>query len=50
MKLSFGNFDRPEHKYLLIQKGTVEYFPKNPVVSKGNIKAHKKIEELLYGK
>jgi len=49
LKLSFGNFDRPEHKYLLIRDGKISYFPKMPVLSLGNIKAHKKIEELLNG-
>ncbi|WP_281951092.1 tRNA (guanosine(46)-N7)-methyltransferase TrmB [Nitrosophilus kaiyonis] len=50
IKISFGNFDRPEHKYLLITKNKIEYFPKKPVLSRGNIKAHKKIEEILNGK
>ncbi len=48
MELSFGSFDRPEHKYLLMQEDTIEYFPKPPVPSKANKKAHIKIEEALH--
>ncbi len=47
LELSFGSFDRPEHKYILIDKEGARYFPKKPVASGANIKAHKKIEELL---
>ena len=46
VELSFGSFDRPEHRFLLIDK-EIHYFPKPPVPSKANIAAHKKIEELL---
>lgn len=50
IKVSFGNFDRPEHKYLLTDENKIYYFPKKPVLSKSNIKAHKKMEEMLNGK
>ncbi|WP_187648317.1 tRNA (guanosine(46)-N7)-methyltransferase TrmB [Nitrosophilus labii] len=50
LRLSFGNFDRPEHKYILIEGKNASYFSKKPVLSKANIEAHKKIEELLHGK
>ena len=46
IELSFGSFDRPEHRYLLIDKD-IKYFPKMPVPSRANIAAHKRIEELL---
>ena len=46
-KLSFGNFNRPEHRYILIDGNGARYFPKKPVASSANIEAHKKIEELL---
>ncbi len=49
MKLSFGAFDRPEHKYIVILPNKCEYFPKKPILSKANVSAHKKIEEILYG-
>ena len=47
LELSFGSFDRPEHKYILIEEEGAEYFPKAPIASRANIKAHKKIEELF---
>ena len=49
LRLSFGSFDRPEHKYLLIKNGSVSYYPKKPVLSRSNIKAHMKIAEILSG-
>ena len=49
VKLSFGSFDRPEHKYLLATRYGLEYYPIPPVASKANYKAHKKIEELIHG-
>ncbi len=48
LELSFGSFDRPEHKYLLMEEDTIQYFPKPPVPSKANKKAHIKIEESLH--
>jgi tRNA (guanine-N7-)-methyltransferase len=50
LELSFGSFNRPEHKYILIKESGANYFPKRPVASLANIKAHKKIEEMLNGK
>ncbi len=47
LELSFGSFDRPEHKYILFDKSKARYFPTKPVVSRANIAAHKKIKELL---
>ena len=49
LRLSFGSFDRPEHKYLLIKNGTITYYPKKPVLSRANAKAHAKIAEMLRG-
>ncbi len=49
LEVSFGSFDRPEHKYILLSKDSAQYFPKKPVASQANIQAHKKIEELLNG-
>ena len=49
VKLSFGSFDRPEHKYLLITHEGIEYYPIPPVASNANYKAHKKIEEWIHG-
>ncbi|NPA04449.1 MAG: tRNA (guanosine(46)-N7)-methyltransferase TrmB [Epsilonproteobacteria bacterium] len=47
LKLSFGDFERPTHTYLLIDKKGATYFAKKPIPSQANILAHKKIEELL---
>ncbi len=47
LELSFGSFDRPEHTFLLLGN-EAKYFPKKPIPSQANIKAHKKIEELLH--
>ena len=47
LEVSFGSFDRPEHKYILFEKDRARYFPKKPVVSRANIAAHQKIKELL---
>ena len=49
LKLSFGNFDKSEHRYILIDENKASYFPKKPIISRANIDAHKKIEELLNG-
>jgi len=48
-ELSFGSFERPTHAYILIGPDGADYFAKRPVPTGANIKAHKKIEELLYG-
>ncbi|WP_200763878.1 tRNA (guanosine(46)-N7)-methyltransferase TrmB [Nitrosophilus alvini] len=50
IKLSFGAFDRPEHLYIIIDAKGAKYFPRNPVLSRLNLKAHNKIKEMLYGK
>jgi len=47
VKCAFGSFDRPEHKYILINQSSCRYFVSSPVKTKVNYKAHKKIMELL---
>ncbi len=47
-EVSFGSFDRPTHTYLLLSPDGAQYYPKKPVASQANIKAHKKIEEMLH--
>ena len=49
LEVSFGSFDRPEHKYIIISKEGASYYPTNPIPSQANIQSHKKIEELLHG-
>jgi tRNA (guanine-N7-)-methyltransferase len=47
IKCSFGSFDRPEHKYLLLGQKGCRYFVSPPVKTSVNHKAHQKITELL---
>ncbi|SHO80882.1 tRNA (guanine46-N7-)-methyltransferase [hydrothermal vent metagenome] len=47
IKCAFGSFDRPEHKYILIDNSIVRYISSSPVSTSLNYKAHKQIEEYL---
>jgi len=47
IKCAFGSFDRPEHKYILLDKTSCRYFVSAPVKTMINYEAHKKITELL---
>jgi len=47
IKCSFGSFDRPEHKYILLEEEGCRYFVSPPVKTSVNHKAHQKITELL---
>ncbi len=47
IKCAFGSFDRPEHKYLLLDKDGCRYFVSAPVRTQVNYEAHKKLMELL---
>jgi tRNA (guanine-N7-)-methyltransferase len=47
LKVSFGSFDRPEHKYILISDSKVKYIPNIPVPTDHNCESHKKIKEIL---
>lgn len=47
IKCAFGSFDRPEHKYILVDKDGCRYFVSPPVKTKVNYQAHQKIMELL---
>lgn len=47
IKCAFGSFDRPEHKYILLDQTSCRYFVSAPVKTKVNYEAHKKIVELL---
>ena len=48
-KVSFGSFDRPEHKYLMFRAGDLSYYPQNPVKTTTNYRAHQQIGEYVYG-
>jgi len=47
LKCAFGSFDRPEHKYILIEKEQSRYFASMPVKTTVNAEAHRKIVSLL---
>jgi tRNA (guanine-N7-)-methyltransferase len=48
IKCAFGSFDRPEHKYILLEENSCRYFVSPPVKTTVNYEAHKKIVELLH--
>jgi tRNA (guanine-N7-)-methyltransferase len=47
VKVSFGSFDKPENRYIFIDKGRGEYLFHKPVKTNANYKAHQKITEML---
>ncbi len=47
VKCAFGSFDRPEHKYIILDETSCRYFVSLPVKTKVNFKAHQKIMEYL---
>ncbi len=47
IKLAFGSFDRPEHKFIYINEKEAYYFHSNPVKTLTNHKTHLKIMEYL---
>ncbi|SFV61824.1 tRNA (guanine46-N7-)-methyltransferase [hydrothermal vent metagenome] len=47
IKLAFGSFDRPEHKFIYMNKKGAYYFHSNPVKTLTNYKTHLKIMEYL---
>lgn len=47
LKLAFGSFDRPEHKYIYLDSEGASYFNSNPVNTLTNYKTHLKIMEYL---
>lgn len=50
IRLSFGSFNWPNHCYIRVNCQKSEYFIKEPLPTQTNIKAHKRIVELLNGK
>ena len=47
IKLAFGSFDRPEHKFIYMDEKGAYYFHSNPVKTLTNYKTHLKIMEYL---
>ena len=50
IKCAFGSFDRPEHKYILLEEESCRYFVSAPVKTTVNSQAHQKLIEQLKGK
>ena len=50
LEVSFGSFNMPERKMLILSKDKIEYLPTPPVKSMANYKAHKLIKEVIDGK
>ncbi len=47
IKCAFGSFDRPEHKYIFLQKESCRYFVSEPVKTGVNLLAHQKLMQQL---
>ncbi|WP_044415293.1 tRNA (guanosine(46)-N7)-methyltransferase TrmB [Halarcobacter anaerophilus] len=47
IQVTFGSFDRPLNKYILVEDKKAGYFQDLPLPSSANIKAHKKLKEIL---
>ena len=50
IKLAFGSFDRPEHKFIYMSRKETYYYHSNPVKTVTNFKTHLKIMEYLHVK
>lgn len=51
IKCAFGSFDRPEHKYILVEANSCRYFVSSPVKTTVNFQAHQKLaEQIMLGK
>ncbi len=48
IKLAFGSFDRPEHKFIYMSRKETYYYHSNPVKTVTNFKTHLKIMEYLH--
>lgn len=47
IQVTFGNFNRPLSKYLVVNEGKVSYYQGQPIPTSANIKAHEKLKEIL---
>lgn len=47
IQVTFGSFDRPLSKYILILEGKASYFQDHPLPTSANIKAHNQLKEML---
>ncbi len=47
LQLTFGNFNRPLSKYIIIENNKVSYYQGSPIPTSANISAHKHIKKIL---
>ncbi len=47
IQVTFGSFDKPLSKYILIRNGKASYFQELPLPTSTNIKAHNSLKEML---
>lgn len=47
VEVTFGSFNKPVSKFILIEKSNARYFQGNPLATKANFKAHQIINEYL---
>jgi len=47
IRLTFGSFNRPLSKYIIIQDNKVTYYQGNPIPTSANIKAHNELKKIL---
>ncbi len=49
IRITLGDFNKVERKYLYFSKNRVRYYQGDPIPTKANLKSHKKIKEWLNG-
>lgn len=47
IKVTFGNFNKPVSKFLILENNTLSYFQGKPIPTSSNINAHKLLNEIL---
>lgn len=47
IQLTFGSFNKPLSKYILIKDGHISYFQGNPIPTSANLKAHQELKKIL---
>lgn len=47
IQVTFGSFNRPLSKYIIVENGQASYYQGKPIPTSANMKAHKKLKELL---
>lgn len=47
IKLTFGSFNRPLSKYIIIDEGKISYFQGSPIPTSTNLKAHQELRKIL---